>query len=207
MISGDILLVVGALLSTQPPSPLFQEFTRPPRAAVVEGDIETVLLSAPFASIFSCTEHPFGQLAYAGDALGTDCLVVAGVEESSGYLRPFRTDGTTNEDWYGWGEPVRAPADATVIGVLKNSETNTPGRMGSPPASTIQFQTDDGIVIVYGHVAEISVKVGDRVRAGEVVGKVGNDGMSRNPHIHIGAYRAADAVPLQIRWDLRSMGQ
>jgi murein DD-endopeptidase MepM/ murein hydrolase activator NlpD len=62
------------------------------------------------------------------------------------------------------------------------------------------------VVIVYGHVADITVKAGDVVRAGDVVARVGNDGVSRSPHLHVGAYRVTDSMPLQIRWDQRTFG-
>ena len=71
----------------------------------------------------------------------------------------------------------------------------------------IQFRNADGVIVVFAHVTEIAVKVGDTVKAGQVVAKVGNNGVARAPHIHIGAYREADAVPLQIRWDLRAMAR
>lgn len=200
-------IVVQAALALGLALPAQSQELRPPRATEVDGAIDTVLLSAPFDSMFACVEHAFGELAYAGDALGTDCMVMGGVDGRSGYLRPYRTDGAANADWFGWGEPVRAPADAEVILVHENPAVNTPGEMGPPPASIIRFRTDDGVIISFGHVAEITVKPGDRVSAGDILGKVGNNGVSRSPHIHVGAYRAADAVPLQIRWDLRSLAR
>lgn len=69
----------------------------------------------------------------------------------------------------------------------------------------MQIRTDDRIIIVPGHATDITLKRGDRVTAGQIIGKVGNNGMSRAPHIHVGAYRPSDNVPLQIRWDLRAM--
>ena len=41
--------------------------------------------------------------------------------------------------------------------------------------------------------------------SGQVVAKVGNNGYSRHPHIHIGAWKGNE--PLQIRFDLRAMGK
>jgi hypothetical protein len=45
------------------------------------------------------------------------------------------------------------------------------------------------------------------MRVGQVVAKLGNNGQTRAPGIHIGAYREADSMPLQIRWDLRAMAK
>ncbi|MEB3200420.1 MAG: M23 family metallopeptidase [Synechococcaceae cyanobacterium] len=37
---------------------------------------------------------------------------------------------------------------------------------------------------LYGHLSELYVKEGDRVRQGEVIGRVGSTGMSTGPHLH-----------------------
>jgi hypothetical protein len=180
-------------------------FVMPPRAAPVPGEIHQMLLGPLFKRDFFCVEHWYGQLDYAGDALGTDCMIGGGLDGASGFMRPYRTNGRANADWYGWHAEVLAPVDGVVIGVLAKPDDNVPGTMGKPPAAMLQFRTDDGIIVVYGHVTDIKVKLGDRVKRGQVVALDGNNGMARAPHIHVGAYVAATAEPLQIRWDQRAM--
>jgi len=169
--------------------------------------IEAVTIAPLFRQAFICGEHPEGELEWPGDALGTDCLVTGGIDPRSpvGFARTFRTDGMRNEDWYGWGAEVLAPFDGEVIRVVANDVVNPPGRFGKPPAAMLMFRRDDGVVVVYGHVAGVRVAAGERVSAGQVVALVGNNGMSRSPHIHVGALRGD--TPLQIRWDLRAMGR
>jgi murein DD-endopeptidase MepM/ murein hydrolase activator NlpD len=91
------------------------------------------------------------------------------------------------------------------VSVRINEVTNDPGTMGTPPASAIIFAADDGTRVVYGHVQDVQVAEGDSVAAGELVARIGNNGMCRNPHVHVGAWR--DDVPLQIRFDLSAMGR
>lgn len=176
----------------------------PPEAAPVEGDIGQILLGPIFDQPFACSQHWAGQLAYAGDALGSDCMIEGRASDAGGYARPFRTDGAANEDWYGWGAPVFAPVSGLVVGVHENAEVNRPGSFGSPPASMVQLRTDNGVIVLLAHLSGLRVTRGDRVAQGDVLGEVGNNGMSRAPHIHVGAWREADAVPLQLRWDLRA---
>lgn len=178
---------------------------QPLAGAAPAAPIEQVEIGPVFAESFVCSQHPEGQLPYAGDALGSDCLVQGGLDGDNGFARLYRTNGASNEDWYGWGANVLAPFDGTVSRVHVNAVVNTPGTLGQPPASMIIFTRADGVRVLYAHVADIAVAAGDRVTAGQVVAKVGNNGFSRTPHVHIGAFRGEQ--PLQLRWDLRAMGR
>ena len=77
-------------------------------------EIGHVLVHPPFARRFTVLEHPAGELEYLGDALGADCTVVDFV---GGWVMPFRTDGSTNEDWFGWREELLSPFAGTVVAV------------------------------------------------------------------------------------------
>lgn len=194
--NGPVQTAMGA------PSKSLQS-TAPPAAIEPEGPIQTVMIGPAIDAPFACMEHPSGQLRLVGDALGTDCFVMA-PSMRAGFMTLYEGRGAENEDWHGWGAPVLAPLDAEVVSVVVNGLVNSPGQPGIPPATTITFKSDDGVRVVYGHVRELMVREGDRVRQGEKIGTVGNDGMSRAPHIHIGAYRGLE--PMQIRWDLRAIG-
>jgi murein DD-endopeptidase MepM/ murein hydrolase activator NlpD len=75
------------------------------------------------------------------------------------------------------------------------------------------------VQVGYVHVRDIQVQVGDTVRAGDVVARIGNNGNSTSPHLHVGAMRgdlvgamngefpAEDVVALQVRFDLEAMGR
>lgn len=202
-----MIIYALALLADAAATPPARTFVMPPRAANVTGEVRQVMLGPIFTQSFYCVEHYFGQLDYAGDALGTDCMIGGGLNGASGFLRPYRTNGKTNADWYGWHAEVLAPVDGVVIGVLTKPDDNVPGTMGKPPAAMLQFRTDDGVIVVLGHVTAIRVARGERVKRGQVVALDGNNGMARAPHIHVGAYVEATAEPLQIRWDQRAMAE
>ncbi len=162
---------------------------------------ESLKIHAIHKETFSCTEHWTGQFKYTGDALGTDC-VINGWYEDETRLFPvkFRGDGLKNEDWYGFEKEVLAPCDCIVVKVHINGVTNQPGIMNPGRASSITFKDDSYNYVLLAHVRNVSVKEGDKVTRGKVVAKVGNNGYSRNPHIHIGAWDK-DGKPLQIQFD------
>jgi hypothetical protein len=105
-----------------------------------------------------------------------------------------------------------------------NPVTNQPGVPGQGPSSFLLFQrlgdsTDAPVQVGYVHVQDIRVAVDDTVRAGEVVARIGNNGISDAPHVHVGAslgdlaeamsgeIRPEGVVPLQVRIDLEAMGR
>lgn len=177
-----------------------------PIAVTPEGPIESILLYPIFRDPFDCGEHVAGDPAIAGDALGTDCQVMGGTKgKNRSFARAYRTDGAANEDWYSWGADVLAPVDGVVVGLLPNPKVNTPGTKGRPPAGLLQIRRADGVVIMLGHLTDFAVKMGDEVKAGQVIAKVGNNGPSYAPHVHVGASRGS--TPLQIRWDQKAMGE
>jgi hypothetical protein len=168
--------------------------------------IEAVSIHRLFAGYFTCSEHYAGELAYLGDDLGSDCMVMSalapGDDDAGWFARLYRSDGRRNEDWYGWEQPVLAPFDGKVEEVHINPVTNAPGTLNPKPASRIVFSRADGTRVMYGHLADIAVTKGEQVRAGQQVARVGNNGYARAPHIHVGAWRGK--TPLQVRFDLRS---
>lgn len=173
--------------------------------AASHASMRAVEIAPLFYQRFACTEHVNGELSDLGDALGSDCLMLGGLGAPNGFLRFYKTDGATNEDWYGWHAEVHAPFSGVILEVAKNRASNSPGTPGKPPPAYIKFKRADGVVVVYAHLDDIGVHQGDHVRVGQVVALCGNNGSARNPHVHVGAYR--DKKPLQIRWDLAAEGR
>ncbi len=147
------------------------------------------------------TEHTFRPKLRLGDQLARDFTI--GKITEDGIFRRYKNDGKDNSDWYTWRKNVLAPFDATVIRVNHPDSSNSPGVVDrEAPTGFIIFQHKDSTKAVYAHVREIDVEKGDQVNAGEVVAKVGNNGTSRLPHVHVGAWK--NETPLQIQVDLYS---
>ncbi|WP_017733302.1 M23 family metallopeptidase [Nafulsella turpanensis] len=177
------------------------------KAAVDTSLIETIVIHPVYALKFKSNDHHFGQFKGAlGDELGKDVMVVS-YEGGPDKRFPmfYKNDGTSNEDWYGWNQKVLAPFNGKVVKVYINEKVNQPGKKGGGRASSIIFERNDGVKVVYGHVQNIQVKEGDQVKAGQHVAHVGNNGYAWMPHIHVGAWK--NNQPLQILFDLKAQGK
>lgn len=160
----------------------------------------------------STREHTYRPQLRLADQLARDFMVKK--VGADGIPRPYEpgTRGTENDDWYGWRSDVLAPFAGTVAKVVRPDTTNEPGTMNreAQPGLIVFRDEEEDVTVVYAHVREVSVEAGQTVKAGVTVAKVGNNGNSRAPHVHVGAWRGgADLLgaetggpPLQIQVDL-----
>lgn len=75
------------------------------------------------------------------------------------------------------GTPLSAVGDG-VITKVDVTGAHDIGRM-------VRVDLDNGPDVVYGHMSQVNVKVGDHVSAGDVLGLSGNTGHSTGPHLHV----------------------
>jgi Peptidase family M23 len=136
----------------------------------------------------------------------------------AGTLRSILIGGRTRES-YGWGQPVHAALDGVVVqtvdGVPERQWLHVVRESWSAVKNTVAFArggldparlagnhviiNSAGTYALYAHLVPGSVAVtrGQRVRAGEVLGRVGHTGNSTAPHLHFQLMDSAD--PLQAR--------
>lgn len=111
-------------------------------------------------------------------------------------VAPMRAGTFTVSSGYGqrWGThhngldyaaPVGTPIYAVADGVVVEGKDRT-GVDGFGSWIWLDCQASVGRDFIYGHVvhAQIRVKRGDRVTAGQQIGVVGNEGNSTGPHLH-----------------------
>jgi len=110
----------------------------------------------------------------------------------------YRGSGKKNEDYYSFGKEVLAPADGIVVEVVEGIRDNKPGSMNPYLAlgNTVIIRHRRNEVSVLAHLKQgsIKVKVGDKVKRGQVVGLCGNSGNSSAPHLH---YHLQDSEIIQ----------
>lgn len=80
------------------------------------------------------------------------------------------------------GTPVLATADGVVT--FADSLPARPGPGWWRFGKLVAVRHGDAFLTIYGHLSEIAVRPGQRVRRGERLGAVGNTGWSMSPHLH-----------------------
>jgi murein DD-endopeptidase MepM/ murein hydrolase activator NlpD len=107
--------------------------------------------------------------------------------EAKRWVRPIRTWHVTSDFGARWGAshdgldlgattgtPVYALSTGTVIGSFYDSSFG----------NKLEIKYWDGSISWYGHLSKRIAQKGDKVRPGQLVGKVGNTGHSFGSHLH-----------------------
>jgi hypothetical protein len=116
--------------------------------------------------------------------------------------RLFDGDGKRVEQYYGFGEDVLAVADGTVVSIHDGLPDQTPFVLMVPKSKTdyggnnVMLQIAPNVFAWYAHLRQgsLGVKVGDTVKAGAPIAKLGNTGPSEGPHLHLGLIDKPDAI-------------
>ncbi|MGD1717214.1 peptidoglycan DD-metalloendopeptidase family protein [Dapis sp. BLCC M172] len=77
------------------------------------------------------------------------------------------------------GAPTGTPVVATYAGQVAIADW-----LGGYGVTVVLDHQRKSLETLYGHLSEIFVKPGEFVEQGEVIGRVGNTGMSTGPHLH-----------------------
>jgi Peptidase family M23 len=109
----------------------------------------------------------------------------------------FSGDAGNLHSYYCYGKPVLAVADSRVVAARDGLPDNIPGHGAAfHPAVPITLETVAGNMITldlgdgqfahYMHLqpGSVQVKIGDRVRRGQTIAKIGTSGDAREPHLH-----------------------
>ena len=116
--------------------------------------------------------------------------------------RIFDGDGKRIEQYYGFGEDVLAVADGVVVSVHDGMTDQTPFAFMVPKSKSdfggnnVMEEIAPNVFAWYAHLRQgsIAVKVGDTVKAGAPIGKLGNTGPSEGPHLHLGLLDKPDPL-------------
>jgi hypothetical protein len=109
----------------------------------------------------------------------------------------FSGDARDARSYYSYGKVVLAVADGRVVAARDGLPDNIPGHgdafhpavpitLETVAGNTITLDLDGGQFAYFMHLqaGSVRVKVGDRVRRGQVLALVGDSGDAREPHLH-----------------------
>jgi hypothetical protein len=116
--------------------------------------------------------------------------------------RLFDGEGKRVEQFYGFGADVFAVTDGTVVYVHDGMPDETPSVLMVPKSKSdyggnnVILGISPNVFAWYAHLRQgsITVKVGDVVKAGMTIAKLGNSGTSEGPHLHFGLLNKPDPI-------------
>ncbi|URX64489.1 M23 family metallopeptidase [Luteibacter anthropi] len=153
--------------------------------------------------------HHWGSLVAVNGSLTVPqryALDLVGIDKKGRAFRPVKDiHATRHSDWYGYGAPVLAVADATVVAMRDGQDEHAPLEAQPEPASLsldglfgnyVVLDLGQGRYAGYAHLEKGSVKVktGQHVARGDVIGALGQSGNSAAPHLH---FQVADAMAFE----------
>lgn len=107
--------------------------------------------------------------------------------------RMYTGDPSVLTNWYSYGAQIKAMGPGAVVSAVDGLPDQKPGEkptaleFGDLPGNVVVVRGAGGLSQVYAHLVpgSVAVKVGDRVRTGQVLGMLGNSGGSLAPHLHV----------------------
>jgi hypothetical protein len=99
----------------------------------------------------------------------------------------FVGDPEHHASWHGFGQPVLAAADSTVVSVRDDLAEQPFGVIAQGVGNAIVLDIGGGRYVVFAHLQQGSalVRPGQSVTRGQRIASVGNTGESLSPHLHV----------------------
>lgn len=130
-------------------------------------------------------------------------------------------DPLINHNYYAYKQPILSVVNGKVIALKTNIPDNIPAKGGStiPGQHDLDNLAGNYIIlftnhcyILYAHLSpnSITVKVGDPVNVGQILGLLGNSGNSEFPHLHFQIMQSSNPSPLNgqgIPWHMTEFMQ
>lgn len=116
----------------------------------------------------------------AADRFDPTELVLGGGRISSGF--GMRADPFHGEARHHRGVDVAAPGGSEILAAADGIVRFRGERGGY--GNTVVLDHGGGVTTLYAHASELTVQEGDKVRKGEIIGRVGSTGRATGDHLH-----------------------
>ncbi len=132
-------------------------------------------------------------VGWGGDTTATNLPHVSWASERWAYdlvMEPYDTGNTDLASYGIWDEEVVAPVSGTVVEAYGDEDDILPNTedFKSQEGNHVYIKINQtGTYLLLNHFKKgsITVKTGDHVNQGDVIGRVGNSGSTSEPHLHI----------------------
>ena len=122
--------------------------------------------------------------------------------------KSYAGDPSLNESYFAFGQEALAPADGTVVSVINDIVDNEPVGVANEkvPAGNLVVIDHGGEFSYLAHLKKgsVTVKPGDKVERGEIIGQIGNSGNSSEPHLHFqvsGGSNLFESEAINVQWN------
>ena len=110
---------------------------------------------------------------------------------ASGY--GWRSDPFTKARKMHWGMDFSAPKGTPIYasgdGKVTRADNNSSGY-----GKHVRIEHGYGYMSLYGHMSQYNVKVGQKVKRGDIIGFVGSTGRSEGPHVHYEVWKDEERI-------------
>ncbi|MCW5518136.1 M23 family metallopeptidase [Muriicola sp. Z0-33] len=100
----------------------------------------------------------------------------------------FMGNGTQNEDYFCYGDPLYAPESGQIVEMENSVSENVPGETNTNQLFgnyvIIDHGNEEYSVLAHFMKNSINFNTGDFVTKGQLIGLTGNSGNSTEPHLH-----------------------
>ncbi len=113
----------------------------------------------------------------------------------------YHDDGNVNENYFGYGKDIIAPVDGFIVDIVDGipdsrayADMRVSWDSNDVRGNYIVIKAKYGEYCTLCHIKKNSfkVQVGDIVKQGEVIAKVGNSGRTKGAHIHMQVNKGMD---------------
>jgi murein DD-endopeptidase MepM/ murein hydrolase activator NlpD len=186
---------------------------------------DLAVISAPFHGEWAAFNGPSNSSGHRRLVLGLDGHTAIGQRFAIDFLQLDSTgsshhgDPLKNENYYAYGTPLMAVADGVIAATKDSIPQNVPGAASRAVPITmttvggnyvaIDIGGGHGRYALYAHVqpGSLRVKVGDRVKRGQVIALLGNSGNSTEPHVHFQiadgpTFLSSEGIPYAMNFDV-----
>lgn len=132
-------------------------------------------------------------VGWGGDSVNDNLPHATWASERWAYdlvMEPYNINSVDNNDFGIWNKEVHSPVSGTIIAVYDDEDDITPGLedFNSMEGNHVYIKIKEtGTYLLLNHLKKDSVlvEVGDTVKTGDILGRVGNSGSTSEPHLHI----------------------